>query len=108
MTLHSSRFVFTLVVAFPAALLAASGQAPSRVATGQTALDRYVAAPDSSFAWKVLRQLPAEGAIATLLDMTSQRWLTEQEVERPIWTHWVTVIQPPKVTSDIALLFITG
>ena len=26
--------------------------------------------------------------------MTSQRWLTEQEVERPLWTHWITVVRP--------------
>src|SRR5258708_19347903 len=74
----------------------------------ETALDRYVAAPDASFAWKVVKELPAEGATATLIDMTSQRWLTEREVERPLWTHWVTVVRPKTVTSDIALLFITG
>jgi PhoPQ-activated pathogenicity-related protein len=75
----------------------------------QTALDRYVAAPDSNFAWKPVRDLPApEGVTATLLEMTSQRWLTEQEVERPLWTHWLTVIRPARVTSDVAFLFITG
>src|SRR3954471_14895224 len=78
-------------------------------AAEQTALDRYVAAPDPSFAWKPVRDLPAgEGMTATLLEMTSQKWLTEQEVERPLWTHWLTVIRPAKVTSDVGLLFITG
>ena len=77
-------------------------------ASAQTALDRYVAAPDPSFSWKVAKPLPAEGVTATLLDMTSQKWLTEQEVERPLWTHWITVVRPEKVTSDVALLFITG
>ena len=74
----------------------------------QTALDRYVAAPDPSFAWKVMRELPAEGVTATLLEMTSQKWLTEKEVERPLWTHWLTVVRPDPVTSDIGFLFITG
>ena len=56
-----------------------------------------------------LRELPAEGATATLLEMTSQQWLTEQEVERPLWTHWLTVVRPARrSTSDIGLLFITG
>jgi PhoPQ-activated pathogenicity-related protein len=84
---------------------------PQRASTARaadTALDRYVAAPDSSFAWKVVKQLPAEGATATLIDMTSQRWLTEREVERPLWTHWITVITPTTVKSDVAMLFITG
>ena len=81
---------------------------PARATSPQTALDRYVAAPDPSFAWKVVRELPAEGATATLIEMTSQRWLTEQEVERPLWTHWITVVRPATVKSDIALLFIGG
>ena len=54
------------------------GQASARAHTGLTALDKYVAAPDPAFAWKALRDLPAEGVKATLLEMTSQRWLTEK------------------------------
>jgi PhoPQ-activated pathogenicity-related protein len=88
--------------------LAAQAPAPGYGRASQTALDRYVAAPDPSFAWKVLSELPADGVAATLLEMTSQRWLTEQEVERPLWTHWITVVRPTEVKSDVALLFITG
>ena len=106
MALLATTAVATL---FPRTPLAARQQAaPSHARANQTALDRYVAAPDSSYAWKALRELPAEGATATLLEMTSQRWLTDQEVERPLWTHWITVVRPAKVTSDVALLFITG
>lgn len=84
-------------------------QASARVSKPETALDRYVASADPNFAWKAVRDLPApEGVKATLLEMTSQKWLTEQEVERPLWTHWLTVVRPAKVSSDIALLFITG
>jgi PhoPQ-activated pathogenicity-related protein len=86
-----------------------AAQLPSaRAKTSLTALDRYVAAPDASFTWKAVRDLPADGVTATLLDMTSQKYLTEQEVERPLWTHWLTVIRPAQVTSDVGLLFITG
>jgi PhoPQ-activated pathogenicity-related protein len=87
--------------------LSAAAQAPQTARSSQTALDRYVAEPDPNFAWKIVGDLPAEGVTATLLEMTSQRWL-EAEVERPLWTHWLTVIRPPKVTSDVVLLFITG
>jgi len=88
----------------------ATGREPTaRATTGLTALDRYVASPDPHFAWKVARQMPApEGMRATLLEMTSQQWLTEREVERPLWTHWITVLHPHTVRSDVALLFITG
>jgi PhoPQ-activated pathogenicity-related protein len=97
------------LVLAPSGTHAASQQASPRVSKPETALDRYVAAPDPNFAWKAVRDLQApEGVKATLLEMTSQKWLTEQEVERPLWTHWLTVIRPAKVTSDVALLFITG
>jgi PhoPQ-activated pathogenicity-related protein len=97
----------TLVACISVAAAAAPRQAEKVRASG-TALDRYVAAPDSSFAWKVVRELPAQGVTATLLEMTSQKWLTEQEVVRPLWTHWLTVVRPDRVTSDIGFLYITG
>jgi PhoPQ-activated pathogenicity-related protein len=100
--------VASSLAVLPVALLKAGPQAPARAVPSRTALDRYVAAPDSSFTWKAVRELPAEGVTATLIEMTSQRWLTEKEVERPLWTHSLTVIQPKTVTSDIAFLYITG
>ena len=103
------HYLIPLVVA-AFALLAPVHQAPqpARASSPQTALDRYVAAPDPSFTWKAVRELPAEGATATLIEMTSQRWLTEKDVERPLWTHWISVVRPPTLKSDVALLFIGG
>ena len=102
----ASALLLALLIAAP--LAAQTGAARTARSTA-TPLDRYVAAPDASFEWKAVRDLPAgEGLTATLLDMTSQRWLTEQEVERPLWTHWITVIRPARITSDIGLLFISG
>src|SRR5687768_6380776 len=103
----TSRVLLSCLFVLPLTF-AAAAQAPRRATATQTALDRYVAAPDANFSWKVLRELKAEGATATLLEMTSQKWLTEQEVERPLWTHWLTVVRPPEVKSDVALLYITG
>ncbi|HEV3484542.1 MAG TPA: PhoPQ-activated pathogenicity-related family protein [Vicinamibacterales bacterium] len=103
-----TRLLIAIVAVLPLLTAAASQQPESFARASETALDRYVAAPDSSFAWKVLRDVSAAGATATLLEMTSQRWLTEKEVERPLWTHWITVVRPERVTSETALLFITG
>jgi PhoPQ-activated pathogenicity-related protein len=75
---------------------------------GETALDRYVAAPDPNYAWQAVRTHAANGVTATILKMTSQQWLTTAEVEQPIWTHWLVVVRPEEVTSDIGLLYITG
>ena len=103
-----TRLLIAILAVLPMLSAAASQQPESFARASETALDRYVAAPDSSFAWKVLRDVSAGGATATLLEMTSQRWLTEKEVERPLWTHWITVVRPERVTSETALLFITG
>lgn len=102
--------ISSLVTAFSLVLLGSPQAAPAtnQARASETALDRYVAAPDPNFSWKVLRQLPAQGASATLIEMTSQKWLTEKEVEKPLWTHWLTVVRPEKVTSDVAWLMISG
>src|SRR5262245_17379038 len=107
--IHTRKTLAALLLIAPAFLTAAPRQAvPRAEVSQQTALDRYVAKPDSNFSWKVLKSLQAEGVTATLLEMTSQQWLTEQEVERPLWTHWLTVVRPQEMKSDVALLFITG
>src|SRR5436190_953289 len=98
-----------VVLSRPVTTAARAPQAAASTArASETALDRYVAAPDPSFTWTVSKTLPADGATAALIDLTSQRWLTEQEVEQPLWKHWLVVVTPAKVTSDIGLLFISG
>jgi PhoPQ-activated pathogenicity-related protein len=73
-----------------------------------TALDRYVAAPDSSFRYSEVRTLSLAGLTAYQLDMVSQTWLTAAEVDRPEWHHWVTIFKPNQLSTTTALLFING
>jgi PhoPQ-activated pathogenicity-related protein len=98
--------LFILVVAALASLHAQTPQPATRARP--TALDRYVAAPDTAFAFRKVADLPASGVSATVLELTSQRWLTDAEVDRPVWTHWLVVYRPPTVRSDVALLYISG
>ncbi|MCC6591210.1 MAG: PhoPQ-activated pathogenicity-related family protein [Bryobacterales bacterium] len=74
----------------------------------ETVLDRYIKKPDSTYQWKVVGDVPCGGCKATVIDMTSQTWRTAQEVDRPVWKHWVTVIRPQTVKYKTALLFIAG
>src|SRR5262245_22646602 len=80
----------------------------SRAANGGTALDRYVAAPDTNYGIHVVRSIPGRGMTSHLLEMTSQVWLTTNEVERPLWKHWIYLVKPEEVASSNALLFIAG
>lgn len=83
--------------------------ATDRTAVGaRTALDRYVKAPDTNYSFRLASTVKGEGYTTYMIDMISQAWLTTNEVARPLWQHWLTLVRPDKVTSDIGLLFIGG
>ena len=73
-----------------------------------TALDRYVAAPDPSYRYEVVKTIPGNGYTTTVLKLTSQTWLSENEVDHPVWQHWLTITRPAEVKSPTALLYING
>lgn len=89
-----------------AAFLAVFALAPA--AGEETALDRYVAAPDPAYRYSLVRSYPNIDETTHVLDMTSQTWLTREEVDRTEWRHWLVIVAPRKVTSSTALLFIGG
>lgn len=74
----------------------------------RTALDRYVATPDPNYKYELLKEVKGPGYTVYLLDMISQAWRTEEDVDRTLWQHWVTILKPDEVKSDTALLFIGG
>ena len=90
-------------------LLATHVQSASRTATGErTALDRYVHAPDTNYSYRVATTIKGDGYTTYQIDMISQSWLTTNEVNRPLWQHWLTLVKPDKVSSSTGLLFISG
>jgi PhoPQ-activated pathogenicity-related protein len=91
-------------------LLAPSlSQAADRTAVGgRTALDRYVKAPDTNYSFRLVSTIKGDGYTTYMIDMISQAWLTTNEVNRPLWQHWLTLVKPDKVTSSTGLLFIGG
>lgn len=74
----------------------------------QTALDRYVKAPDASFKFELRNTIPGQGYTTYVLDMVSQNWLTSREVNRTEWRHWVVIVKPDEVKHSTALLGIGG
>ena len=72
----------------------------------KTALDAYVAKPDPAYKWELKATYPGDGQTTYVLEMTSQTWRSEADVDRPVWTHWMTVVKPTEVKSDKALLFV--
>src|SRR5262245_1260153 len=103
---RSAAALLASVLLLPAC--AAGGPHPPETREDPTPLDRYVAAPDPAYAWEPARELKGEGCVAHVLKMTSQTWLTPKDVDRTTWWHWLTIVEPETITSDIALLYITG
>ena len=75
---------------------------------GQTALDRYIAAPDPSYKYEVINKTTGNGYTTFVVDMTSQTWRSKSEVDRNVWRHWMLIVKPNDVKNTKSLLYITG
>ncbi len=77
-------------------------------AASQTALDRYVAAPDPNYKYELARTAAGRGYTQFVYDLTSQKWRSEKDVDHPVWHHWLTIIVPDRVDKTTGFLFLTG
>ncbi len=82
--------------------------AAPRKTSSPTALDRYVAKPDAAYTYRLVETIPGNGVTTYVLAMTSQQWLTEKEVNRPRWEHYLTIVKPAQVRKSTGLLMIGG
>ncbi len=82
--------------------------APQTDLPEKTALDDYVAKPDASYRWQVVLKRKVPGATVFTVEMTSQTWRTPEEVDRPVWKHWLLVTKPDEVRYPTAFLMIVG
>lgn len=99
---------FTLLAKALAVFIYIASLAPGSSQTGRTALDNYVSRPDTNYSYHLVTTVPGQGQTTFILEMTSQAWLTTNEVDRPVWKHWLLVVKPDSVTSAKSLLFISG
>jgi PhoPQ-activated pathogenicity-related protein len=91
-------------------LIVGSGPARSddKAKRERTALDEYVAKVDPTYSWQLVKTIPGEGYTTFVLDLKSQSWRTPKEVNRTVWQHWIVIIKPDTVKSEIAMLRIGG
>jgi PhoPQ-activated pathogenicity-related protein len=82
--------------------------AESGIGLNPTALDYYVREPDLNYKYDVVTIIEEEDYKTFIIEMTSQQWLTEAEVNFPIWEHFMVVVVPDIIKSDIGFLTITG
>jgi len=74
----------------------------------ETALDKYVHTPDPAYSHELVNTIDGQGYTGYVIKMVSQTYLTENEVNRPTWWHWLTIVKPDNVTSQTSLLFVGG
>lgn len=85
-----------------------ASQAEPRALDDLTALEVYVRSPDPAYSFSVERTIPGDGFRTHIVRMTSQAWLTKSQVDRPVWWHWLVVVEPDEVRTNKAMLFIGG
>ena len=101
------RTILVFVVCLSQAIINAATNDRTQLSP-RSALDRYVTKPDTNYSWRVVDTIKGPEYTTYIVDMTSQAWLTTNEVNRPLWQHWLTVVRPDTVTSSTGLLFIGG
>ncbi|MGD9724666.1 MAG: PhoPQ-activated pathogenicity-related family protein [Pirellulales bacterium] len=99
------RFLLILV---PLCLLVFVARSIGPVQADETALDRYIAQPDPAYAWKLAHTVKGEGYTTYVIDLTSQTWRSEKDVDRPVWKHWLTVVKPDQLQHHTGFLYIGG
>src|SRR5438105_737351 len=77
-------------------------------AADKTPLDEYVAKPDATYSWKLLKTIPGDGYTTFVVDLKSQTWRSVPEVDRPVWQHWLVIVKPDTVKHQTAFLNIGG
>lgn len=93
---------------FLALMLAFSGGGWSQSAGAETALDRYLAQPDPDYGWSYVSADSRFGFKTFFLKLTSQRWRSEEEVDRTLWEHELIVTIPERGPDQTALMLIDG
>ena len=88
--------------------LAASVPAAPREPTLPTALDQLVHGDVDDFAWSTHGSRREGACTVHWIRMTSGTWRSEAEVSPHVWHHWIRVLVPDVVESDVALLLVSG
>ena len=102
------QFLLCVVMLVSSGLLVSVQAQTAGHGLGLTALDCYVAAPDPAYRYTLLSTVEGEGYRSYILEMVSQSWLTEAEVNLPLLEHYMAVTVPDAVESNIGFLYITG
>lgn len=69
-------------------------------------LETYVKTADDAFSWRVHSKQAGFFNQNVVIELTSQNWLTEDDVHQTEWKHWINLIIPDIVLTKYPILFI--
>ena len=70
--------------------------------------EAYLAEVHPAFEYELSNTIEGDGYTAYVIRMVSQEWLTAEQVNEPVWWHWLTVVVPEDVEHSTGLLWIGG
>src|SRR3954465_2176680 len=102
------RSILMLLTAalLPAAPPGASAAPPT--IPKHTPRDEYVYKPDPAYKWELVKTSGDNRSQTSVIKLTSQTWRTKEEVDRPVWEHWLIVVKPAVLKTNKAFLVISG
>src|SRR5215469_6560095 len=103
-----TRYEFLQCTAAASALASLATAPAISSDTTSSALDRFIAAPDPYFDYKLVSSVDNPQYRVHVLELTSQQWRSAREVDRPLWKHWLTIIEPHEIRTDIGAMIIAG
>jgi PhoPQ-activated pathogenicity-related protein len=106
--MKATRAIVALGLSWLALNLASAGRCAEPALPRKTPLDDYVAKPDPTYSWKLVKTIPGEGHTTFVVDLKSQSWRKTPDVDRAVWQHWLVIVKPDQVEHDTALLMIGG
>ena len=82
--------------------------AEPRLEFDQNALDDYVHRADNAYRCTRIRSDEAEGYTSHFVELISQNYLTDRDVNQTEWRHLLQVVEPSTVKHGTAMLMIGG
>ncbi|MCI0333035.1 MAG: PhoPQ-activated pathogenicity-related family protein [Planctomycetes bacterium] len=100
-------FLILLTVLQMAAMSSLAVAKPPKTAA-RTPFDEYVQKPDAAYKWEIAKVTEGNPSKSVVIRLTSQSWRGENEVDRPVWEHWLVVVKPEKLKTNKGLLMVSG
>lgn len=71
-------------------------------------LETYIQIENDNHEWMISSNRKIDDLRFIVVRLTSQSWLTLEQVDRVEWQHWMELYIPDELASNVAFLFITG